>query len=285
MGDAKMFTMQEWLNILEFGHKYHICVWSGVAVSQTIGLDFFHRIHRTEICKYIKATPRGLKSCKRCRACADLKAQKTGKFSGLCIHGLYEIAYPVYYGGEYVATVYISNLYKSSPEAEKRLKKTCGYYGFDETDINNMLGSFETEFDEIELFRLCKAVSELICIELHRHPAAADSGIPPLVKILSETAADCESSDTLKSISRRYHVNEKYLGRLFKKHFGCSFSEYRIKSRLNDSRDLLRNSRMKIIDISAAVGFDNVSYFNRRFRTEYGMTPSEYRSISAANEV
>ena len=102
-----MFTMQEWLNVLESGHKYHICIWSGVAVSQAIGLDFFHRIHHTNICKYIKAEPRGLKGCKRCRACADLKAQKAGK----------------YYEGEYVATVYISNLYKSSPESEKRLKK------------------------------------------------------------------------------------------------------------------------------------------------------------------
>ena len=67
-----MFTMQEWLNVLESGHKYHICIWSGVAVSQAIGLDFFHRIHHTNICKYIKAEPRGLKGCKRCRACADV---------------------------------------------------------------------------------------------------------------------------------------------------------------------------------------------------------------------
>ena len=103
--------------------------------------------------------------------------------------------------------------------------------------------------------------------------------------MLSETAADYEGNDTLKSISRRYNVNEKYLGRLFKKHFGCSFSEYRIKTRLNDSRSLLRNSRMKIIDISAAVGFENVSYFNRRFKEEFGMSPSEYRKSSAANEV
>ena len=279
-----MFTMQEWLNVLESGHKYHICIWSGVAVSQAIGLDFFHRIHHTNICKYIKAEPRGLKGCKRCRACADLKAQKAGKFSGLCIHGLYEIAYPVYYEGEYVATVYISNLYKSSPESEKRLKKTCSYYRLNEADIKNMLVSFETEFDENELLRLCEAISELICIELRRHPAT-DNSLPPILQMLSETAADYEGNDTLKSISRRYNVNEKYLGRLFKKHFGCSFSEYRIKTRLNDSRSLLRNSRMKIIDISAAVGFENVSYFNRRFKEEFGMSPSEYRKSSAANEV
>lgn len=61
-----------------------------------------------------------------------------------------------------------------------------------------MLVSFETEFDENELLRLCEAISELICIELRRHPAT-DNSLPPILQMLSETAADYEGNDTLKA--------------------------------------------------------------------------------------
>ena len=101
--------------------------------------------------------------------------------------------------------------------------------------------------------------------------------MPEIVKKLAEYAQNLFSAQTLKSVAQKYGFNEKYLGRIFKRYTGLSFSEYRNKARLKEAAYLLKNSSLKIIDISLSAGYESVSYFNRKFFSEYGVTPSEYR--------
>jgi AraC-like DNA-binding protein len=39
----------------------------------------------------------------------------------------------------------------------------------------------------------------------------------------------------------------------------------------------VRKDAMKISDIALAAGFNDVSYFNRRFRVPFGASPTQYR--------
>ena len=47
--------------------------------------------------------------------------------------------------------------------------------------------------------------------------------------------------------------------------------------RLSQAAYLLRTTAMNVMDISMAVGYDNISYFHRIFQKKYGMTPRRYR--------
>jgi AraC-like DNA-binding protein len=61
---------------------------------------------------------------------------------------------------------------------------------------------------------------------------------------------------------------------------GQSFSQHVRQSRLDEARRLLADpgaTAQKVTDIALAVGFQDVSYFNREFRRRFGETPSDVR--------
>lgn len=62
---------------------------------------------------------------------------------------------------------------------------------------------------------------------------------------------------------------------------GVTFSERVLELRLQKARDMLTNPRcnhMKVGDIAYACGFNEVPYFNRRFRRRFGASPTQLRA-------
>ena len=51
-----------------------------------------------------------------------------------------------------------------------------------------------------------------------------------------------------------------------------------LHKRLDKAARLLRETRLTIQEVCAAVVYDNTSYFHRVFRRRYGKSPKEYRS-------
>ena len=69
-----------------------------------------------------------------------------------------------------------------------------------------------------------------------------------------------------------------YLSYVFKKETGQNISKYIKACRMNKAKDLLENSYEKIVNISYAVGYRNVSYFCQSFREYFGISPQKYRN-------
>lgn len=65
--------------------------------------------------------------------------------------------------------------------------------------------------------------------------------------------------------------------RLFKKHTGYTISQYIQITKINYAIDLLKNSDMRIIEIAETIGYDSIANFNRLFKRNTGMPPTEYR--------
>ena len=66
--------------------------------------------------------------------------------------------------------------------------------------------------------------------------------------------------------------------RVFRRETGFTFGEYLSDYRLRYASYLLRERPDSIGAIASMCGFDNFSYFIRRFRRKYGMSPREYRA-------
>ncbi len=68
-----------------------------------------------------------------------------------------------------------------------------------------------------------------------------------------------------------------YISRLLKKHTGSNFKELLQERKLQQAAYLLSQTPLSVEAIMDAIGYDNSSYFYRRFRAKYGCSPREYR--------
>ena len=72
--------------------------------------------------------------------------------------------------------------------------------------------------------------------------------------------------------------------RAFFRKTGMTFKDYVNRLRINQACALLTNSDRAITDVCFAVGFNNVSNFNRRFHALMQMTPRDYRVRRREND-
>ena len=82
---------------------------------------------------------------------------------------------------------------------------------------------------------------------------------------------------TLGHISEVFYVSPNYLSSLFNEKNKRSLSNYIQFLRVEEAKKYLRNTDLKIKDISKKIGCNNVSYFVTIFRKMESMTPTEYR--------
>ena len=84
---------------------------------------------------------------------------------------------------------------------------------------------------------------------------------------------------TLSEISAELKQPTYYISRMLKKHTDNNFKGLLKQRKLQQAQWLLANTSLPVEDIICAVGYDNSSYFYRKFREKYGVSPKEYRSL------
>ena len=93
---------------------------------------------------------------------------------------------------------------------------------------------------------------------------------------------DRYSDGTLAQLSRELDRPEYYVSRLLKKYTGSNFKELLQQRKLQQAAYLLAHTPLPVEAVLAYIGYDNSSYFYRRFRLRYGCSPKEYREREGA---
>jgi transcriptional regulator GlxA family with amidase domain len=112
----------------------------------------------------------------------------------------------------------------------------------------------------------------------------------PLVRPLphgDSVARDCEEwlrehfpeIDAISQVVSRAVIPERTLKRRFKAATGVSLIEYLQNLRIEEGKRLLETSDLPVEEISAAVGYQDASFFRRLFKRLAGLTPSRYRRM------
>ncbi|OIM20757.1 AraC family transcriptional regulator [Oenococcus oeni] len=81
----------------------------------------------------------------------------------------------------------------------------------------------------------------------------------------------------LKDISNELRISEQSLNTIFKKKYGTTIKQYLTKLKIENAKELLTTTQLKIHDISEYLSFVDESYFISTFNKSCGMTPSKYR--------
>jgi two-component system, response regulator YesN len=85
---------------------------------------------------------------------------------------------------------------------------------------------------------------------------------------------------TLKDISDTLHYNCSYLGQKFKSQENMTFNEYLLQQRMEKAKRLLHNSNLKIYEIANEVGYIELDWFYKKFKSYTGVSATEYRKLS-----
>ena len=85
------------------------------------------------------------------------------------------------------------------------------------------------------------------------------------------------SNIKLEGIAPLFGYSSAYLGKIYNKTMGESFNSYVDHRRIDYSKELLKENRLKVYEIAGQVGYNNVDYFHKKFKKYTGMSPAEYR--------
>jgi len=118
----------------------------------------------------------------------------------------------------------------------------------------------------------CLRISESLAL------LSADSNFQ---RILSYVKNNFNENLRLETLGRLFNYNCAYLGKRFKEYTGKNFHTYLDMLRIDAAKELLRNSDMKVYEISGAVGYTNTDYFYSKFKKYAGKSPLVFRKKDA----
>lgn len=87
-----------------------------------------------------------------------------------------------------------------------------------------------------------------------------------------------DRSLSMNTVAREVHISPSYFSVVFSQETGVSFTNYLISLRMRKAQELMRNTDLRVYEISLRVGYDTSAYFSTVFKKETGMSPSECKS-------
>lgn len=82
---------------------------------------------------------------------------------------------------------------------------------------------------------------------------------------------------TLSALAQLFQYSEPHLSTLISLNTGHTYTDLIKKLRLSDAVNYLANTDLKIGEIADEIGYNSADHFSRVFRSEYDMSPQQYR--------
>ena len=142
----------------------------------------------------------------------------------------------------------------------KRIEEawTCGQVNNSAIWMKACLTEFinKEEQTPFELHNPQEAIIHEICDEIRKNPA---------------------KQYLLEEFAQRLHCSPRHFNRRFKQFIGVTPIEFILTMKLESAKDMLLSSSLSIGRIAESLGFRDVYYFSKWFKSQTGLPPSQYR--------
>lgn len=121
---------------------------------------------------------------------------------------------------------------------------------------------------------------DTICVRLEEAPAAQPGenlSNSAFLQMLKFVELHLSENCSLQLIAREMNMNANYLGQLFKRETGKTYSTYVTELRIERAKELLASGDLSINEIASSLGFNDYFYFLKTFKRVSGCTPKQYR--------
>lgn len=212
---------------------------------------------------------RHLKSCIRGAVCAGNRAEAGAQLQQL----MQMYALETSKGSEYVFISAGELVYGIADDMNK-----MGLEKADQSEILN-LNQRANVVSLLEVKEIMERYLDACCGIVSENLSAnrAESAVRLVQNYVENHLKDRDLS--MEQVGEMVHFSVSYLRQIFKEVTGESFNEYLIRKRMERAGQLLRDTSMKIQDISESCGYENPRYFASSFKKFFGCTPTEYKTI------
>lgn len=80
----------------------------------------------------------------------------------------------------------------------------------------------------------------------------------------------------IETICSNFCISPTTLHSLFRKNMDSTVKNYVNNLKLNKSKELIKNSSYNFSEISEVLGFSSIHYFSKKFKSHFGISPTEY---------
>ena len=183
-------------------------------------------------------------------------------------------------------------------EGVRRITENSGfqYYVYDSgsaihKQLDTLFGgiySHMSSADPIHLLNVQAMTFSIACLLLENMPendsmVNLDNRIPALRDMTGFIQAHYAEKLLVSDICRAANVSAGTCHNLFRRYLGMTPQRYLLLYRLEKASVLLKNTNLGMGHIAAATGFGGASYFSECFRSQYGMSPTEFRNSQPQN--
>ena len=106
-----------------------------------------------------------------------------------------------------------------------------------------------------------------------------DLGEPRMAKVYKFTTRNYNRKISLEEAASVAGMNSSAFCRYFRQKTGKTFAQFVNELRINYACKFLKHGNQTVVRISDEAGFNNLSNFNRQFKSFIGKSPSEYREL------
>lgn len=146
-------------------------------------------------------------------------------------------------------------------DEEENLKRLADYYSF------SALAVWQTEFMEW-LLNLHERINSRFDTSKNQQK---------IKRAIEYIQKNYDKDLNMAVVSNYISMNYSLFSSLFKEYTGNNFVNYLKGIRMEKAKELLAETDLRIVEISAQIGYDNEKHFMKTFKASCGVSPSEYR--------
>lgn len=102
-----------------------------------------------------------------------------------------------------------------------------------------------------------------------------------LIQIADEISRAPYAAPSVAELAARAGYSEDHFTRVFKAEFGVGPCQFRVRARIMYSARLLLSTTLRVHDVAARAGYNDVFLFNKQFKQVMNYTPTEYRKLGS----
>jgi AraC-like DNA-binding protein len=234
-------------------------------------------IHRGSFCEFAKRHSAGAMACSANKHRSQRVASRGRPFSGACMHGMWELAWPVMHEGEHMCTIYLGHYRTPATPAVIGGARFKGLYPPEITpETRRKIYKFGRFIAGFIRYELAMWLAQGNTLNKHKPAAFYYDFCTQFIE------CNYQKNIQLQDLARTLHVSRNYLSTRIRRETGRRFTQLLTKKRMEVAGGCLEFMKNKSVsDIAYLCGFQDSNYFSTVFRRYYGESPLAFRKKKA----